>query len=93
MNTNFITALRKQLSSIYGDHLPSEIRYRDTGGHEVVVALDAATVDELAFSIQTSNEEALALSRRRIALEELHTEARKRAARGADRIADISWEA
>lgn len=87
-----LASLRKQLPSIYGEHLPDEIRYRGADGHVVVVALDAATVDELAFAIQTANEEALALGRRRTALEELHTEVRKRAARGADRIADVAWE-
>jgi outer membrane murein-binding lipoprotein Lpp len=92
MSTSLIASLRKQLPSIYGEHLPDDIRYRDADGHDVVVALDAATVDELAFAIQTANAEALALGRRRTALEELHTEARKRAARGADRIADIAWE-
>ena len=92
MSTSPIASLRKQLPSIYGEHLPDDIRYRDADGHDVVVALDAATVDELAFAIQTANAEALALGRRRTALEELHTEARKRAARGADRIADVAWE-
>ena len=92
MSTNLIVSLRKQLPSIYGEHLPDEIRYRRADGQEVVVPLDAATVDELAFAIQTANAEALALSRRRNALEDLHAEARKRAARGADRIADVAWE-
>ncbi|SCK61269.1 hypothetical protein VAR608DRAFT_7027 [Variovorax sp. HW608] len=92
MSTSLIALLRKQLPSIYGEHLPDDIRYRGTDGHDVVVALDAATVDELAFAIQTANAEALALARRRTALEELHTEVRKRAARGADCIADIAWE-
>ena len=92
MSTSLIASLRKQLPSIYGEHLPDDIRYRDADGHDVSVALDAATVDELAFAIQTANAEALALGRRRTALEELHTEARKRAARGADRIADVAWE-
>ena len=92
MSTNLIASLRKQLPSIYGEHLPDDIRYRGADGHDVVVALDAATVDELAFAIQTANAEALALSRRRNALEDLHAEARKRAARGADRITDIAWE-
>ena len=92
MSTSLIASLRKQLPSIYGEHLPDDIRYRDADGHDVVVALDAATVDELAFAIQIANEEALALGRRRTALEELHTEVRKRAARGADRIADVAWE-
>ena len=92
MSTSLIASLRKQLPSIYGEHLPDDIRYRDADGHDVVVALDAATVDELAFAIQTASVEASALNRRRNALEDLHTEVRKRAARGADRIADIAWE-
>ena len=92
MSTSLIASLRKQLPSIYGEYLPDDIRYRDADGHDVVVALDAATVDELAFAIQTANAEALALGRRRTALEELHTEVRKRAARGADRLADVVWE-
>ena len=92
MSTNLIASLRQQLPSIYGEHLPEEIRYRRADGQDVVVSLDAATVDELAFAIQTANAEALALSRRRNALEDLHAEARKRAARGADRIADVAWE-
>ncbi|WP_454258581.1 hypothetical protein [Pseudoxanthomonas mexicana] len=92
MSTNLITLLRKQLPSIYGDSLPTDIHYRNADGNVVTVALDAATVDELAFAIQTANAEALALSRRRNALEDIHAEARKRAARGADRIVDIAWE-
>ena len=92
MSTSLIALLRKQLPSIYGDSLPTEIHYRNTDGNVVIVALDTATVDELAFAIQTANAEALALGRRRTALEELHTEARKRAARGADRIVDVAWE-
>ena len=92
MRANLITLLRKQLPSIYGESLPMDIHYRNADGNVVVVALDAATVDELAFAIQTANADALALSRRRNALEDLHTEVRKRAARGADRITDVSWE-
>ena len=92
MRANLITLLRKQLPSIYGESLPTDIHYRSADGNLVAVALDAATVDELAFAIQTASAEALALSRRRNALEDLHAEARKRAARGADRITDIAWE-
>ena len=92
MSTSLIALLRKQLPSIYGDSLPTEIHYRNADGNLIAVALEAATVDELAFAIQTANAEALALSRRRNALEDLHTEVRKRAARGADRITDIAWE-
>ena len=92
MSANLIALLRKQLPSIYGDSLPTEIHYRNADGNLIAVALEAATVDELAFAIQTANAEALALSRRRNALEDLQAEARKRAARGADRIADVAWE-
>ena len=92
MSTSLIALLRKQLPSIFGESLPTDIHYRNADGNVVAVALEAATVDELAFAIQTANAEALALGRRRTALEELHTEVRKRAARGADRIADIAWE-
>ena len=92
MSTSLIALLRKQLPSIYGDSLPTEVHYRNADGNLIAVALEAATVDELAFAIQTASTEASALNRRRNVLEDLHTEARKRAARGADRIADVKWE-
>lgn len=92
MSKNILPSLRKQLGSLYGEHLPDQIRYHRADGQQVVVALETATVDELAFAIQTANAESMALGRRRNALEELHTEVRKRAAHGADRIADVSWE-
>ena len=92
MSTSLIASLRQQLPSIYGDSLPTEIHYRNADGNLIAVALEAAPVDELAFAIQTASAEASALNRRRNALEDLHTEVRKRAARGADRIADIAWE-
>jgi hypothetical protein len=92
MSIGLIASLRKQLPSLYGESLPTDIHYRNADGNVVVVALDAATVDELAFAIQTASAEASAISRRRNALEDLHAEVRKRAARGADRIADIAWE-
>ncbi len=92
MKSILTNSLRKQISSLYAEHLPGEIRYRGADGQDVVVALDAATVDELAFAIQAANEESLALSRRRTALEELHTEMRKRGARGADLLTDVSWK-
>lgn len=92
MSTSLIALLRKQLPSIFGESLPTDIHCRNADGNVVAVALEAATVDELAFAIQTASAEASALNRRRNALEDLHTEVRKRAARGADRIADIAWE-
>ncbi|WP_307753653.1 hypothetical protein [Xanthomonas albilineans] len=88
---SLITSLRQKLFYVYGEHLPDEIHYHRADGQHVVVALQDATVDELAFAIQTINTKSVALSRHRNALEELHTEARKRAACGADRIADVAW--
>ena len=70
-----------QLPSIYGEHLPDEIRYRRADGQDVVVPLDVATVDELAFASRRPTRNRW----RSVAaapLEELHTEVRKRAARG-----------
>jgi len=92
MSTSLIALLRKQLPSIFGESLPTDIHYRNADGNVVAVALEAATVDELAFAIQTASAEASALNRRHNALEDLHTEVRKRPVRGADRIADIAWE-
>jgi len=92
MNTINTSTLRKRVSSLFADNLPEQIRYLDQDGHEVVIPTHTATLDELAFAIQTASAEASAISRRRNALEDLHTEVRKRAARGADRIADVAWE-
>ncbi|WP_045770436.1 hypothetical protein [Xanthomonas albilineans] len=89
---NLITSLRQKLSYLYGEHLPEEIHYHRADGQHVMVALQDATVDQLAFAIQTINTESVALSRHRNALEELHTEVRKRSACGADRIADVAWD-
>ncbi|UXY16961.1 hypothetical protein N8I74_08115 [Chitiniphilus purpureus] len=69
MSTDLIALLRQLLPSIYSNHLPDEIRYRRADSHDVVVPLDAATVDELAFAIQLVNVELLALGQRRDALE------------------------
>ena len=37
MSTNLIASLRQQLPSIYGEHLPDEIRYRRADGQDVPV--------------------------------------------------------
>ncbi|WP_045758570.1 hypothetical protein [Xanthomonas albilineans] len=89
---NLITSLRQKLFYVYGEHLPDEIHYHRADGQHVVVALQNATVDELAFAIQTINTKSVALSRHRTALEEIHNELRKRCACGADRIADVAWD-
>lgn len=50
MSTHLIASLRQQPPSIHGEHLPDEIRYRRADGQDVVVALDAATVDEILWN-------------------------------------------
>ena len=60
--TNLIASLRKQLPVIYGDTFPTKSGIA-APTEDVVVPLDAATVDELAFAIQTANAE----SRRSVA--------------------------
>lgn len=92
MNTNNISALRKRITTFYGDHLPEQIRYRDRDGREVVIPTMTATFDELAFAIQMASEEQSLASRRRAALDELYITARKSGALGADRLSDISWK-
>ena len=39
MNTNNITALRKHITTFYGDHLPEQIRYRDRAGRELILGM------------------------------------------------------
>ncbi len=84
--------LRKRVGSIYADHLPSDLRYRNRAGEEVSVPIENATVDELAFALQLASEEQSIVSRRRSAIEDLYQKARKSGALGADRMTDIAWK-
>ena len=54
MSTNLIASLRKQLPSIYGEHLPDEIRYRRADGQDVVVPLDAAYGEQARTALRDS---------------------------------------
>lgn len=85
MSTNPVALLRQRAPSLYSEFLPADIRYRNAAGHSEVVALESATVDELAFAIQTLHREASVITRQRVALEDLYTALRLRMARGADR--------
>ena len=68
MSANLITLLRKQLPSIYGESLPTDIHYRNADGNLVAVASAAPLpLDELcrraaaaAFPYRMVHDEALA---------------------------------
>ncbi len=85
-------SLRKRISPLYADHLPEQVRYRDSAGNEQIVSTASATVDQLAFAIQLAAEEQSTFNRRRNALEDLYLNARKAGAIGADRLSDIAWK-
>lgn len=89
MTSHLFEKLQKQLSSFYAEMLPTEIRFRDAQGVIAHRALEEATVDELAFAIQTINEESSLIARRRHALEEIYASARRQGAFGAKRLADL----
>ena len=87
MNANtLIQKLRKEVMSLAGDNLPTEICYQDRYGNVVIKPLLDATLDELAFAAQTLNAERSALSRRQVALEDVYAHARKQGFLGADLI-------
>ena len=87
MNANtLIQKLRKEVMSLAGDNLPTEIRYQDRYGNVVIKPLFDATLDELAFAAQTLNAERSVLSRRMVAIEDVYAYARKQGFLGADLI-------
>jgi hypothetical protein len=92
MSSNPIALLRQRAPSLYSEFLPADIRFRNGLGHSETVALEVATVDELAFAIQALNREASAITRQRMALEDLYNALRLRLARGADRVIDVNLE-
>jgi hypothetical protein len=92
MSTNPVALLRQRAPSLYSEFLPADIRYRNAAGHSEIVALESATVDELAFAIQTLHREVSVITRQRVALEDLYTALRLRLARGADRVIDVKLE-
>lgn len=92
MNTNPIALLRQCIPSLYSEYLPADLHIRNANGHEKFVALDAATVDDLAFAIQSLNQQVSTISRQRAALDDLYTTLRQRGARGSDRVVDATKE-
>lgn len=85
-------ALQAKLGSYAGEHLVTTLRYQDQYGNSVEKPLLDATLDEVAFSIQTLSAEGSAIHRRRSALDSLYTLARDRGCLGQDTVAEIAVE-
>ena len=84
--------LQQKLGSYVGEHLSTSIRYEDRYGNVVEKPLMDATLDEVAFAIQTLCRESLAIHRRRNALESLYNLARERTCHGAETVGAIAAE-
>ncbi len=85
-------SLQVKLGSFAGEHLVTTLRYQDQYGNSVEKPLLDATLDEVAFSIQTLSAEGSAIHRRRSALESLYTLAREHGCLGQDTVSEIAVE-
>ena len=85
-------SLQVKLGSYAGEHLVTTLRYQDQYGNSVEKPLLDATLDEVAFSIQTLSAEGSAIHRRRSALDSLYTLARDHGCLGQDTVAKIAVE-
>ena len=85
-------SLQAKLGSYAGEHLSTTLRYRDRYGNTVEKPLLDATLDEVAFAIQTLGAESSAIHRRRNALDSLYLLARDRGCLGADTVGEIALE-
>lgn len=93
MNTKSLhQSLQAKLGGFTGEHLAATICYLDRDGNVVDKPLFEATLDEIAFAIQTLSSESSALHRRRSALENLYTLAREHACLGKDTVGKIALE-
>ena len=85
-------SLQAKLGTFAGEHLTSTISYMDRYGNTVEKPLLDATLDEIAFSIQTLCAESSAIHRRRSALESLYTMAREHGCLGLNTVGEIALE-
>ena len=85
-------ALQIKLGSYTGEHLATTLRYLDHNGYIVEKPLFDATLDEVAFAIQTLSAEVSAIHRRRNALDSLYTLARHHGFLGANTVGAIAVE-
>ena len=85
-----LQSLQKKLGPYAGEHLVTTLSYRDRYGNAVDKPLLDATLDEVAFAIQTLSAEGSAIHRRRNALDTLYILARERGCVGADTVGAIA---
>ncbi len=84
--------LQKKIGSLYGDSLPTTIKFQDRLGNTMEKQLPDATLDEIAFSIQLLQTESSAILARRSSLERLYNLAREPACFGSDTVKQIALE-
>lgn len=93
MNTPTLhQSLQAKLGAYAGEHLANTIRYYDRHGDLVEKPLLDATLDEVAFAIQTLSVESAAIHRCRSALDRLYTLAREHSCLGSDTVGVIAVE-
>lgn len=85
-------SLQAKLGAFAGEHLTATIRYQDRYANTVEKPLLDATLDEIAFAVQTLSRESADIHRRRHALESLYTFARERNCLGIDTVGEIAAE-
>lgn len=85
-------SLQAKLGFYAGEHLATTLRFQDRYGNTVEKPLLDATLDEVAFAIQTLGAEGSAITRRRHALDSLYLLARDRGCLGADTVGAIATE-
>ena len=85
-------ALQKKIGSVYGDSLPTTIKFQDCAGEIIEMELVDATLDEVAFAMQLLQVESSAIHARRGALERLYNLAREHRCLGSDTVNLIAAE-
>ena len=85
-------ALQKKIGSVYGDNLPTTIKFQDHAGNLIEKELIDATLDEIAFAMQLLQAESSATHARRGALDRLYNLAREHRCLGSDTVNLIAAE-
>jgi tRNA U55 pseudouridine synthase TruB len=84
--------LQKQIGAVYGDSLPTSIKFHDRTGDIIEKELADVTLDEIAFAMQLLHAESAAIHARRSALERLYNLAREHRCMGSDTVNVIAME-
>ena len=85
-------SLQKKIGTCFGEYLPTTIKFQDRFGNTMEKPILDATLDEIAFSIQTLGAESSAIHCRRSSLERLYNLAREHGCFGSDTVNEIAVE-